>query len=783
MGILSRSILRQVVTSSFLGTVLFTFVIFLESVGRLFETLVRTSAPLLTFLHIFALAIPSTLSYTVPLGVLMGVLITLNRMSTDGEITAMRAAGVSSRKVVTPILVFATFAMLVNATATLWLTPDSIWKTYQILNKQIAAELTAEVQPRVFNEQFPNKVIYVEDVITGPLNTWHNVFLADTTPPEERANKGHEHSPEPVITVASRAVAVPDVSRNLIQLSMKNSSTFEVGKDITEYYKTAAPKSDRNLQASRPDEKHAKEYTELDSVPLYRIAYHDKTLTADKLIEARLQFQNRLVLPPACILLALIGIPLGVSTRKGGRSTAFVLTAALAFLYWMGLIAMDGLAKQRKLPVEIASWAPNAVFAVIGIIMLVRLESPGHVDVVGMVRGWFEVLFSRFRGRRPASAPAVRRGGALRRFPLIAQIVDRYVLGGFLFYFVLMLASLVFTFHVYTFFELLSDMVRNNIAMSEMLEYLFFLTPKLIYEMSPISVLVAVLITFGILTKHNEITAFKACGVSQFRMAIPVVLVAGAFSVGLFGFDQTYLPKANRIQDSLRNHIKGKAPQTYADPKRKWIMGQNSSRIYYYKYLDPISKTMADVSVYELDPATYNITRHISAERAKWEPRLHAWVFENGWSRRFEGSKEIIDNYEGQTMTFPELTEGPDWFLREVVQEQQMNVQQLKDYIHNLQVSGFDTISLQVQFYRKFSVPLFALIMAVISIPFAFLAGNRGAMAGVGISLGIAIAYEALSHVSEQLGDVALLPTVAAAWAPDAVFFLAGFYFFSRMRT
>ncbi len=92
-----------------------------------------------------------------------------------------------------------------------------------------------------------------------------------------------------------------------------------------------------------------------------------------------------------------------------------------------------------------------------------------------------------------------------------------------------------------------------------------------------------------------------------------------------------------------------------------------------------------------------------------------------------------------------------------------MNVQQLKDYIHNLQVSGFDTISLQVQFYRKFSVPLFALIMAVISIPFAFLAGNRGAMAGVGISLGIAIAYEALSHVSEQLGDVALLPTVAAA--------------------
>ena len=97
--------------------------------------------------------------------------------------------------------------------------------------------------------------------------------------------------------------------------------------------------------------------------------------------------------------------------------------------------------------------------------------------------------------------------------------------------------------------------------------------------------------------------------------------------------------------------------------------------------------------------------------------------------------------------------------------------------------SGVGTIALEVEFYRKFSVPLFALIMALISVPFAFLAGNRGAMAGVGISFGIAIAYWATNSISYQLGTVALLPAAAAAWAPDAVFALAGFYFFSRMRT
>ena len=70
-----------------------------------------------------------------------------------------------------------------------------------------------------------------------------------------------------------------------------------------------------------------------------------------------------------------------------------------------------------------------------------------------------------------------------------------------------------------------------------------------------------------------------------------------------------------------------------------------------------------------------------------------------------------------------------------------MNYHELQSYIGELQQSGFDVVPLQVQFYKKFSVPLFASIMALVSIPFAFLAGNRGAMAGVGLSLAIAIAY------------------------------------------
>ena len=112
-----------------------------------------------------------------------------------------------------------------------------------------------------------------------------------------------------------------------------------------------------------------------------------------------------------------------------------------------------------------------------------------------------------------------------------------------------------------------------------------------------------------------------------------------------------------------------------------------------------------------------------------------------------------------------------------------MNFRELDAYIRELQQSGFDTVRLQVQFHKKFAIPLFAVIMALISIPFSFIAANRGATAGIAVSFGIAIAYWAVSQLFEQVGNVNELPAVIAAWAPDAVFSLFGLYFLARMRT
>jgi len=775
MRILDRYIFREIISSSLLGTALATSIIFLQGVGKLFEVLVRSSPRPETVLYLFALSLPPLLPLTIPFGALVGILVGLGRLATDGEITAMRAAGCSSRKVVLPVMLFAFIAMLVAGTMTLRLTPLSVRLSKDIIDKLSASEVSADIQPRVFDEDFPNTILYVGDVRPGAVVVWRNVFLADLTPPEERTSGMGDKASGPLITVAREAIAVPDPDHNRLQLSMRNAGTHEMGKDL-KGYDSFAPAVSQALYAAPPVPGARKPFSEMNTREL-----RGYSARGADWVEARIELHKRLALPVACLVLALVGIPLGVSSRKGGKSGGYVTAVFLAFFcYYLAFITLVGLARAGTLRVEVALWLPNAAFLVAGLIAVARMEKPGGRDFVGGLTDAFSATLNRLRARfvpergQPSTARTFR-------WPLLPQILDTYILANFAFYFIMLLASFVSMSQIYNFFELLGDIVRNKIPLAKVFTYLFFLTPQLIYKTLPISVLVGVLVTFGMLTKHNEVTAFKACGVSLHRLAIPILVASTFLSGALFAFDHYYVPEANRRQDALRNEIKGRAVQTYLSPERKWIFGKGP-RIYYYKFFDKDENVMGGVIVYELEPNTYQLVRQISAERAHWQASLKTWVFENGWRREFHGNQSVpLTAFQAQT--FAELNEPPSYFLKEVKQDSQMNFQELDSYIRDLQQSGFNTVKLRVQFYQKFAVPLFVLIMAMISIPFAFLVGNRGAMAGIGVSIGIAITYWGIGLLFEKIGDVNQLPPAIAAWSPDALFSLTGLYLLLRMRS
>lgn len=773
MGILSRVLVREIATSSLLGAVLFVFVLFLQKAGQLFSILVNSTTTPGTVGYLFLLLLPATMPLTLPLGVLVGTLIALSRMSSDGEITAMRASGIPARRLMIPVTAFAILAMTLTGFCSLWLTPWSNAETINVINRMGAAQLTAEIQPRVFNESFPNMVLYVGDVLPGSPARWRPVFMADLTPPDQRKGATTETGEGPRVTVAREAVVSVDATHNRLQMSMLDGASYEPGPEPERYYTIGFPKGDQELGAQRRGEVRAK---------LFSATPTDELLGEIKeSLEARIEFHQRLALPLACVLLALTGIPLGVSSRKGGKSAAFVITVFFAFLYYMTLVSMIGLAREGKVGAEIAVWTPNALFAVFALVLLLRLEKPGDHDFVDSIRSWARHHIMRLRGAIE-SGPGAALPGTGGRFFLVPQVIDTFVLSGFFFYFVMLLGSFVLMTEIFNFFELMGDVFKNGIAISELLRYLFFLTPKLMYDAAPISVLVAVLVTFGVLAKNNEITALKACGVSLHRLALPIFMACLFLSGLLFVFDHYVVTQANIVQEALRDKIKGRPAQTYLNPNRKWYVGRGNW-IYYYKYFEPEQGILGGVSIFQFDKGEFRLSRHVYAERARWEPKLSRWVFQDGWVRDLGKGKDNFRTFKGETATFAEYDEPPSYFLKEVKTYKQMNYQQLDQYIAELGQSGFNTIPLQVQFHKKFAVPLFVFVMSLLSVPFAFLTGSRGAMTGVGVSLGIAIAYFVVNSLFEQLGNVGQLPPEIAAWSPDAMFTLVGGYLLTRLRT
>jgi lipopolysaccharide export LptBFGC system permease protein LptF len=112
-----------------------------------------------------------------------------------------------------------------------------------------------------------------------------------------------------------------------------------------------------------------------------------------------------------------------------------------------------------------------------------------------------------------------------------------------------------------------------------------------------------------------------------------------------------------------------------------------------------------------------------------------------------------------------------------------MSALELRHYIRELSQSGFDVVRLSVQFYRKFSYPLIAFVVALLGVPFSFTTGAKGALSGVALSIGIAILYWSISSLFEAMGNLSQLPPLVAAWSPDVLFGLAGSYLLLRVKT
>ncbi|HVZ15972.1 MAG TPA: LPS export ABC transporter permease LptF [Terriglobales bacterium] len=773
MRILTRYILREVLSHALIGAAIFTFVIFMRDLARILEIVVRNSAPLPSVAELFFLTLPTALTLTLPMAVLVGILIGLSRLAADSEVTAMRAIGLGSGTFLRVIAIFAIAAWALALVNNVYIAPKSAAALSDLQDRLKTSQASFEIQPRVFYEDFKDYVLYVQDVTAGSgAALWKGVFLADLSNPSS-----------PKITVAREGIVTSEGSTNL-RLHLTDGSSHEtVPKDPEQYSISTFDHSDIpiRLPASTAPKN---EITPAAEVPTSQLLTAARTLDRQHARLYEIEFHRRFALPTACLVLALVGIPLGLSAKKGGKSTGFVLTIALVFGYYLISLTGMSLARQGKLPVGPAMWLGNIVFFVAGVILLWRVD---RMPIeIGSLRGFWSNVRSKFANGTEVLTPKSH-GGAFERalsrkrvfstrFPLL---IDDYILRDFFVYLGMIVGTFIVLLLVFTFFELLKDISRVPLFIVG--EYLVTVTPYFLYNITPIGMLLAVLITFGLFEKSSEITAMKASGMSIYRIILPVLVMAAIVAAGMFFFDQFYLPQLNKKQDALRNQIKGKPPQTYLRPDRKWIFGQHST-IYYYEFFDPDQNRFGSVSAFEFDPHTFQLKRRIYAERAHWSDTLQRWIFENGWERDFSGSN-VTDFRTFEVSTFAELSESPMYFKKEVKQSLEMNYEELRKYINDLAQSGFDVVRLKVQLHKKFAFPAMTFVMAVLAVPFALRGGRRGALTGIAMAVGIAVIYWIGMGFFEAMGDANQLPPLLAAWFPDLLFGLAGGYLLLKVPT
>lgn len=783
MRILTRYILGEILSHALIGCALFTFVLFMPHLPQILETVVRNSSTLTNVAEIFLFTLPNLFWVTIPMSVLVGILLGLSRLAADSEIIAMRASGFGIGYFVRVASIVAVGGALIGLANSLYVAPRANQAILAMQQELATSQASYQIQPRVFYEDFHNSVLYVQDVRagTGAAN-WKQVFMADVSNPSA-----------PRIVTAESATVVNESPQELL-MRLRNGEQHESPAGQPDQYNVSTfTTTDLPLSLSAQGDVHLGRLdTVIYAVPtpelLHRIKLHNKDSK-----RYLLELNNRLAYPAACLVLMLVGVPLGVISRRGGKSSGFIFTLLLVILYYVLSYTGVALARQDKLPVILAVWLANLVFAVAGTFLLWQMASGGRVLTAIVALTARTPKFDPAQALQDNSARIAKLIDRIQPHPArkkhrgaFPRILDEYVVREFVGMFLMILSGFVLLMLVFTFFELVGDIIRNHIALTTVGLYLVNLAPSMLYQIAPLAVLIAALVTFGVLNRNSEIVAMKATGISLYRLVIPIVSIAAILAVSLFLFDEFYLPQANRRQEALRSTIKGRPPQTFLHPDQKWMFGSphpgEPGRIFYYQFFDPDRNAFANMTIFEFNTTSFSISRRIFAGRVFWDEDNGTWRFQNGWVRDFEGANQTGFR-EFVNTAFSEIHEEPSYFKIENRQSQEMNFGQLENYIRGLRQSGFDTMRLRVALWHKLAYPLVAIVMAMLAIPFALSMGRRGSLTGIAIAIGVALAYWIVDGLFGAMGNVNYLPAPLAAWFSDVLFGLAGGYLLLRTPT
>jgi LPS export ABC transporter permease LptG len=360
------------------------------------------------------------------------------------------------------------------------------------------------------------------------------------------------------------------------------------------------------------------------------------------------------------------------------------------------------------------------------------------------------------------------------------RLLDLYVSKAYLRVLALAFAGMLGIFYIASFIDWSDNLFKGQATTVQLAAFMWYSTPQYVYYVLPLAALVATLVTIGLLSKSSELIVMRACGVSLYRTALPILAFALAWSGVLFMLEESVMANANREAAELKHLMRGGSPRTFNVLARQWVVGTDG-RLYHYTYFDPRLQILTGLEVYRFDDRDWRLAERVQARQAVYQPERSQWRLEHGWERDFSRGM-VVSEYQ----PFAErqiALEPASYFGTEQPDAERMSFTDLRRYIAALRMSGFDVVPFTVALHKKVAFPFVALVMTLIAIPFAVTTGRRGALFGVGLGIVLAIAYWGLTAVFTAIGSAGLLTPPLAAWAPNVLFVSTATYLLLTVRT
>jgi LPS export ABC transporter permease LptG/LPS export ABC transporter permease LptF len=716
------------------------------------------------------------------MSLLVAILVAFGRFSGDREVVVLMACGVSPYRLLRPVILLAVAA----AAATLWVMleaiPDANQTHREITLRIVADRAEGQVRAREFFEDFPDTVLYVREIPPG--GGWQDVLAADTKNPAQ-----------PTIYLARRGRMVVNRQARTIDMVLENGARHSTkAADPATYEMVRFDQLIVSLdpQSVFPRTGPARGEREMTIAELQALIaerqgrnqpYHNPVI----------EIHKKFSIPVACFVFAVLAVGLGVSNRKDGKLASFVLGIAVIFVYYVIMYMGQAMTKGALIPAWSSMWLPNIILGAAGVALVISRSR----SVDQTLRFTLPAFWKPRRGPAAAAPDGAvadtsarrRRSGTVIviRVPQFQlprpNLLDLYLARTYLRLLALCVIGFMGLFYLSTFIDMSDKLFKGQASLNMILSYLWWETPQFLYYIIAIAVLLSAIVTIGLLTKNSELIVMRACGISIYRTAVPLMVFAIVASGVLFSFEEYVLPISNRRADYLKHVIRGGSPRTFDVLNRKWIIGREGE-VYHYQYFDPSKGELNGISVFRFDPSTHALVQRGYATHATFAPRgiddPDAWIAQSGWVREFAGTQ--VTRYTPLAGARLAL-EPASYFITEAPEPERMNFEQLRHYIGELKASGYTVLEHEVALHRKFAFPLVTLVMTFIAIPFAVTTGKRGALYGIGIGIALALVYWTAISVFAAFGAGGLMSPMLAAWAPNLLFGASAAFLLLTIRT